>query len=98
MTFTYQVYCYTPGCKNLAVYKIAALWSDGVTHELKTYALTCADCLAPWFHRSRQKQAACRLASGETLEPPCIFALSRGEHDFNLQRLADLEQKLLAGE
>ena len=56
----YPILCYTRACGKPAIYKIAARWSDGVTHELKTYALCCADCLADWFGRSRQKQAACR--------------------------------------
>jgi len=90
----YQVFCYTPGCKHLAVYKIAARWSDGVTGELKTYALSCGDCVATWLRRSREKPAACRLAVGETLETPSIYDLERGRRDRQLQHRADLEQKL----
>jgi hypothetical protein len=92
----YPVCCYRPGCGRLALYKIAACWSDGVTQELKTYALSCADCLAEWFRRSRAKQAACRLAAGETLETPGIYELSRGRRDQQLQRRPDLEAQLLA--
>src|SRR6059058_6018880 len=90
----YPIYCYRPDCGRLAVYKIAARWSDGVTEELKTYALTCETCLADGFHRSRQKQAACRLAPGEILDPPGIFLLARGRHDRELQRRRDLEQQV----
>ena len=32
---SYQVYCTTHDCKNPAIYKIAARWSDGITGELK---------------------------------------------------------------
>ena len=63
----YPIYCYRHGCGKPALYKIAARWSDGATQELKTYALACAACLADSFHRGRKKQAACRLAPGETL-------------------------------
>jgi hypothetical protein len=80
----------------LAVYKIAARWSDGVTHELKTYALTCADCLAEQYRQSRSKQRACRLTKGETLETPSIFELARGQRDQRLHRREDLEQELAA--
>ena len=90
----YPLLCYRSGCGRLAVYKIAARWSDGVTEELKTYALCCAECLASWFGRSRAKQAACRLAPGETLEPPGIYGLERGQRDRQLHRLVDLEQQL----
>jgi hypothetical protein len=93
----YPVHCSTPGCGRLAVYKIAAHWSDGITAELKPYALSCAECLADWFGRSRAKQAACKLASGEILEPPGIYRLERGQHDQQLQRLEDLERQLTGG-
>jgi hypothetical protein len=93
----YPLYCYHRGCGRPARYKIAARWSDGVTGELKTYALSCEECLPEWFRRSREKQAACRLAAGETLEPPGIYELERGKRDRVLQRLPELE-KQLAGE
>jgi hypothetical protein len=93
---SYPVRCYTPGCGQLAVYKIAARWSDGVTGELKTYALTCAGCLGEWFARSRAKQAACRRAPGETLEAPGIYETARGRRDQELVRRDDLERQLSA--
>jgi hypothetical protein len=91
----YPIYCYTKGCPNLAVHKIAARWSDGVIQELKTYALCCADCLPKWFAQSRDKQAACRLTAGETLEPPGVYRLERGRRDQKLTRLPELEEQLL---
>jgi hypothetical protein len=90
----YPVCCYRPDCGRPAVYKIAARWSDGVTHELKTYALSCEECLAEWLRASRAKQAACRLAPGETLEPPGVYELARGQRDRELTRRADLETRL----
>jgi hypothetical protein len=90
----YPVHCYTPGCGELALYKIASRWSDGITGELKTYALSCATCLHDWFHKSQVKQAACRLAPGESLEAPGIYLLARGQHDHQLERLDDLEAQL----
>jgi hypothetical protein len=91
---SYPVRCYTRGCEELAVYKIAARWSDGVTQELKTYALSCPACLAQWFRTSRAKQAACRLAPGETLESPGIYELARGHRDQQLDRREDLEAQV----
>ena len=90
----YPVLCYTKGCGQPAVYKIAARWSDGVTEELKTYALSCEECLADWFRLSRQKQAACRTAPGEILEPPGIYRLDHGKRDRQLERILELEQQL----
>jgi hypothetical protein len=77
----------------LAVYKIAARWSDGLTQELKTYALSCSGCLQRWLEQSRTRQAACRLAPGETLEPVGVYELTRGGHDHELQRRPDLEEE-----
>jgi hypothetical protein len=93
---SYPISCYTRGCKTLAVYKIAARWSDGVTQELKTYALACAACLAESFRHSQAKQAACRLAPGETLEAPGIYELVHGRRDPELSRRTDLERQLSA--
>ncbi len=92
----YPVLCYAPGCGKPAVYKIAAHWSDGITAELKTYALSCPDCLAELFRRSRVRQAACKLTSGEILEPPGIYRLERGQRDPQLQRLEEVERQLAA--
>lgn len=92
----YPIYCYSKSCKNLAEYKIAARWSDGVVSELKTYGLCCRECLPKWFAASRAKQQATRRAPGETLEPCGVFRLERGARDQQLQRALDLEQTLLA--
>lgn len=91
---SYPIYCTTRGCNHLAVYKIAGRWSDGFTHELKTYALVCEACLPDWFRRCLAKHAECRLVKGETLEPPGIFALDRGSRDVGLHRVTELEQQL----
>jgi hypothetical protein len=91
---SYPVYCFTKGCKNLAAYKIAARWSDGMQSELKTYALCCADCVRDWFKTVVEKQKSCQLTPGETLESPGIYHLQRGQRDPNLQRLADLENEI----
>jgi hypothetical protein len=90
----YAILCYTRGCARLAQYKIASRWSDGVTGELKTYALSCAECLRAWFQLSREKQARCRLAPGETLETPGIYHMERGHRDQQLQRLEELEKEM----
>ena len=87
----YPVLCTTPGCGHPAAYKIAARWSDGVTEELKTYALCCADCLGAAYRRACNKQAACRRAPGEVLEAPGVYELARGRRDRTLTRRPELE-------
>ena len=91
---SYPIYCTSPGCKNLAAYKIAARWSDGMQSELKTYGLVCADCLPAWFRKTREQQHACRPAPGEELGPAGIYQLERGLRERKLQRLDDLEKSL----
>lgn len=87
----YPVICYAVGCPSPAVYKIAARWSDGITHELKTYYLSCADCLPRLFAAALAKRNACRLAPDETLDIPGIYELARGVRDRDLRRRPDLE-------
>ena len=93
----YPVLCYRPGCARPAVYKVAARWSDGVTQELKTYALSCPTCLAEHLRKSREKRSACRLAAGETLDAPAIYELARGQRDAALTRRTDLERQISEG-
>jgi hypothetical protein len=83
----YVIHCCTTGCPREAEFKIASRWSDGVTSELKTYALCCGECLPEWLRRSRDKHAACRLATGETLEAPEVFRLRHGARDRELVRI-----------
>jgi hypothetical protein len=87
----YPVICYAPRCTSPASFKIAARWSDGITHELKTYFLSCPECLPRLFANAQAKRSACRLAPGETLEAPGIYELHRGERDKSLKRRQDLE-------
>lgn len=82
----YPVLCYVPTCGKPAVFKIASRWSDGVTQELKTYFLACPACVDGLFEQAKTKQAACRLASGETLDSPDVFALARGTRDRELSK------------
>lgn len=90
----YPVLCYAPGCSTPAAFKVAARWSDGHTHELKTYALACPDCLPALFARAVVKRAACRLAPGESLEEPGVYELRPGDRDKTLTRRPDLEDQL----
>ena len=89
----YPLICYGPGCGRPAGHKIAARWSDGLTRELKTYALSCEGCLREQFRQALVKRSACRLAAGESLDQPGIFALARGRRDCDLERRTDLEDK-----
>ncbi len=71
----YPVTCSRPDCAAAARVKIAARWSDGTTHELKTYYLTCAACAPELLPAARAKRKACRLTVGETLDEPAVYGL-----------------------
>jgi hypothetical protein len=87
----YRVMCYSQGCDREAKYKIAARWSDGVISELKTYFLSCPECLAELYRAACVKKTACRLAAGESLGEPQVFEMVRGRRDRELVRRAELE-------
>ena len=89
----YRVLC--SGCDDqVAQFKIASCWSDGVTQELKTYGLSCAACLPARLTSARTKKTACRLTAGESLESPGIYEIARGTRDARLCRRSDLEVEL----
>ena len=60
-------------CGLPAGWKVAGAWSDGLTRELKTYALCCRDCLPTAFAAATRKCANCRTAEGETIEGPYVY-------------------------
>jgi len=82
--FRYQPSCNAPDCREPAVYKIAAAWSDGTSHELKNYGLACE------AHRDSQLQQArivhrnLRQAEGETVGPVELYVLREGCRDAEL--------------
>ena len=85
----YRVSCCS--CDQLAQYKIASAWNDGVTQELKPYALCCATCLPARLCDARARKNACRLTAAESLESPGIYEIARGTRDARLCRRPDLE-------
>jgi hypothetical protein len=92
---SYPVMCYTKGCPERAIYKIATRWTDGITSELKTYSLSCEACLKNAFLDARKRRQACRLTVGESLEIPSIYRLSDGTRDRELTRLPETEEAIL---
>ena len=72
----YPVTC--TSCPAAARYKIAAVWTDGLKHELKTYYLSCDRCLAGHFAQATAKHAECALTDGESLLPPAIYERLEG--------------------
>ncbi len=74
----YPVHCSGKSCGNLALYKIASRWSHGVTEELKTYALSCEDCLPALYRDAVRRKGECRLTIDEKIDAPSVFELVTG--------------------
>lgn len=87
--FRYRPVCSSPRCDETAVYKVAAPWSSGTSHELKTYGLACE------AHRDSQRALAqvrrqgLALADGEALGAVGLYRLEPGRRDPELTRLPD---------
>jgi hypothetical protein len=92
MPTTTAVHCSHPGCQELAVYKIAAPWSDGSFSELKTYGHACGDHLGPVFRAAAERRQTYCPSPGETIEDIGIFRYEQGKRDRQLQRLWGLEE------
>jgi hypothetical protein len=88
-TFRYQPACSAPGCAQTALYKVAAPWSDGTSHELKNYGLACTEHRDALQDRARRNRQGLTLAEGETVGPVGLYRLEAGKRDVELPRLAD---------
>ena len=62
MQIEYPVLCQFPGCGRPAGFKVASQWSDGTTHELKTYSLSCEFCLPSLLRQARVLACCQKLA------------------------------------
>jgi hypothetical protein len=96
MTEQGTVTCSAPGCAEEATYKIAAPWSDGRFHELKTFGFACADHLGEVFRAAEARRRAYTPSQGETIEEIGLYRYEPGKRDRQLQRLWGLEENYRA--
>jgi hypothetical protein len=88
------VYCTDEQCKDqVATYKIAAEWSGGGPRELKTFGFANDECLDRVVRSAVERAGRIRLAEGESLGPMRIYKLEPKLHDYELERMTDLEAK-----
>jgi hypothetical protein len=87
--FRYQPACGAPGCQALAVYKVAAAWSDGTSRELKNYGLACEAHRDSQLARARDDHRGLRLADGETVGAVELYVLREGCRDAELARVSE---------
>lgn len=86
------VLCSMPECAEPATYKIAAPWSDGRFHELKTYGFACGNHLGDVFRAAEGRRRTYTPSEGEAVEDIGLYRYEPGKHDRQLQRLWGLEE------
>jgi hypothetical protein len=74
-TFHYAAACSSPGCLEAPRYKIAAPWSHGPIHELKSYGLACERHLAALLTRAEGHRKALAVRDDELVGPVEVFPL-----------------------
>lgn len=81
--------CSMPDCPDPAAYKIAAPWRGGGFSELKEYALSCPDHVAPTLAEARRRSRAYQyqLVEGEEVGEIGVYRLDDGRRDSQLERL-----------
>jgi len=60
------VKCSMPGCQRPATHKIAALWKDGGSSELKTYGYACPSHTDVALANARRRPRSRRLGLSES--------------------------------
>jgi hypothetical protein len=85
--FHYRPECHVPGCRGTAMYKVAAVWSDGTSRELKNYGLTCEAHKQRLLERARASSAGLRLAEGESVGTVRLYRMEAGRRDVELTPL-----------
>jgi hypothetical protein len=88
LPFHYRPGCSANGCRNPAVYKIAATWRDGSSGELKNYGLACEQHRDQELAVARRHHEGLRLAEAETVGPVELYGLRSGCRDADLVRTA----------
>lgn len=77
-----------------ATYKLAAEWSGGGYTELKTYGFADDECLERVYFAAKRRSEKIDLTEGEKLGELRVFRLEKNRHDYELERLVELEESL----
>jgi hypothetical protein len=89
--FAYLTSCSAPRCAERAVYKLAALWSDGTSRELKNYGLACEAHRARLLAAARLRHEQLRVSEGETVGTVALYRLAPGLRDVELVKLNETD-------
>ena len=77
--FTKPVTCGSPGCQELAEYKIAAPWSVGRFSELKTYGLACEAHYAASFRDALRRRKIHPPSQEELQGDMAVYKFEKGK-------------------
>ncbi len=84
--FYYRPTCSAADCEAIALYKVAAAWSDGTRRELKNYGLACEAHRDAVLTDARDRRDRLSLAEGEVVAQVQLWRLVPGARDLELSR------------
>ena len=87
--FRYVPMCSQPGCDQPAVYKVAAVWSDGTSRELKNYGLACSAHAEPQTARAKRNRDLLKLQDWETVGEVRLYRFDPDLLDVDLECASD---------
>ena len=87
--FRYAPMCSEIGCNQPAVYKVAAVWSDGTSRELKNYGLACSAHAESQSARAKRHRDRLRLQDWETVGDVRLYRFDPDRRDKDLECVVD---------
>jgi hypothetical protein len=81
--------CSEAGCDQPAVYKIAAVWSDGTSRELKNYGLACSAHRESQTARAKRHRDVLKLQDWETVGEVRLYRFDPDRRDIDLECVVD---------
>lgn len=87
--FRYRSMCSEPGCDRPAVYKVAAIWSDGTSRELKNYGLACSAHGESQATLARRRRDRLLLQDWETVGDVRLYRFDPDRRDVDLECVGD---------
>ena len=88
LMYNRSVSCGTPGCQELAEYKIAAQWSAGKFKELKTYGLACEAHYAQTYRDALRRRKIHTPSPEEAQGEMTVYHFEKGKAVSELEPVA----------
>lgn len=87
--FRYVPMCSEVGCDREAIYKVAAVWSDGTRRELKNYGLACSAHAEAQTARAQGRRDLLKLQDWETVGDVRLYRFDPDLRDSDLECVSD---------